>query len=104
MIASARCPFFPEIVSGGCHARSYPILLKRGCEPHCRVAIVPLAASERQSEWFLKCSPMGKSEGYGRRVFSLTGLSSQYSAGNRTVVTLRSASVMIQILVPLLSV
>jgi hypothetical protein len=66
---------------------------------------VPLSASERQSGWVLRCSPTEKSVGGRRRWVSiLTGRSSQYSSGSRTVVALRSASVMIQILVPLLSV
>ena len=62
--------------------------------------IVPLSASERQSGVDLGCGPMEKSVG-GRRRWVSIGLSAQYSSGSRTVVTLRSASVMIQILVPL---
>src|SRR5580704_6700296 len=59
--------------------------------------IAPLSASERQSGWVLG---VAQGEKLGA---SLTSLS-QYSSGSRTVVTLRSASVMIQILVPLLRV
>ena len=75
---------------------------------------VPLLASERQSGWVLGCRPRRKSvkNERGRRVSAITWvwvassrfLSSQYSSGSRTVVALRSASVMIQILVPLLRV
>ncbi len=59
---------------------------------------VHLSASERQSVWVLRCSPMEKSVGWQRTlgVQHHRGLSSQYSSGSRSVDTLRSASVMIQ--------
>jgi len=65
---------------------------------------VPLSASGRQSGWVLGCSPREKSVETTSQVQHHGGLASQYSSGSRTVVTLRFASVMTQILVPLLRV
>ena len=71
-----------------------PPILTRTCLRVLTVVIRPLSASERQSGVVLGGGPEGK---VGVELF-------QYSSGSRTVVTLRSASVTIQILAPLLSV
>ena len=81
----------------------YPSSLRQSPTQWLRVRLTReclSTASERQSGWALRCGQRRKSVG----VQSNVGPSSQYSSGSRTVVALRSASVMIQILVPVFRV